>query len=301
MLSESQIEQYLDQGYLILPNFFTRSELSVVEADIDQLVDNLANKLKKFGKLTNIHSDKGFLDRLTALEKECPGASVKLHMQGLLTRGIAHLWSSKKLLDLVETFIGSDIVGHPVWNIRSKTPINPLVTVPWHQDCAYLAPESRHTLQPTAWIPLVDANHENGCLQIIPGQHQSEYEHRKERETGHEHSWYLTVDEHNLPNGEIVTCEMPKGSVLLLNQLIPHRSTENYSNGIRWSLDLRWQNPALPAGAGNKKCIPMRSSSDPTFTQQWQDLTEMNRNSQATEPGTEIDNSYMNRWDKTQE
>ena len=38
----------------------------------------------------------------------------------------------------------------------------------------------------------------------------------------------------------IVTCEVPFGSVLLLNNLIPHKSTENYSQNIRWSLDLRW-------------------------------------------------------------
>jgi len=32
---------------------------------------------------------------------------------------------------------------------------------------------------------------------------------------------------------------MPLGSLLLINQLIPHRSTENLSDKIRWSVDLR--------------------------------------------------------------
>ena len=277
--------------------FFSEHELAQVQKDLEQLIDDLARKLKAKGKLTNLHTDKDFFTRLTALEEDCPGTSVKLHTQGILTPGIAQLWSSPKLLDLVETFIGSDIVGHPVWNIRSKTPLNPLATVPWHQDCAYLSPESRHTLQPTAWIPLVDANEENGCLQVIPGNHQTEYHHRMERETGHKHSWYLTIDQEHLPSSSFVTCEMKRGDLLLINQLIPHRSTENFSKIIRWSLDLRWQDPKLPAGVGNKRCVKMRSSSEPNFAQDWQELAFMNRNSLASEPGTEIDNSYMSRWE----
>ena len=45
---------------------------------------------------------------------------------------------SKKLLDMVENWVGKDISGHPVWNIRSKTPQTARMTVPWHQDSAYL-------------------------------------------------------------------------------------------------------------------------------------------------------------------
>ena len=299
MLTQSQEEQYRTNGYLLLPGFFSCEELDPVEADINRLVDNLARKLKNRGKLENLHSDKGFESRLTVMEQDCPGASVKLHVQGFLTREIAKLWSSPRLLDVIEQLIGPDIVGHPVWNLRSKTPLNPLATVPWHQDCAYLAPESRHTLQPTAWIPLVDANRENGCLQVIAGKHSEEYPHRMENETGHDKSWYLLIEDDDLPPGEVVTCEMTRGSVLLLNQLVPHRSTENYSQNIRWSLDFRWQDPALPAGAGNKRMVPMRKAADPDFTQDWQDLAMMDRNNNLAEPGTEIDNSWTGRWKRT--
>ena len=35
---------------------------------------------------------------------------------------------------------------------------------------------------------------------------------------------------------DIATCEVPFGGILFLNNAIPHRSLENYSNKIRWSL-----------------------------------------------------------------
>ena len=33
-------------------------------------------------------------------------------------------------------------------------------------DCAYLDNQSYSVLQPTAWIPLLDANEKNGCMQV---------------------------------------------------------------------------------------------------------------------------------------
>ena len=43
------------------------------------------------------------------------------------------LWSNPRLLNVVEQLIGPDIMGHPVWNLRTKTPQNEATTVPWHQ------------------------------------------------------------------------------------------------------------------------------------------------------------------------
>lgn len=54
------------------------------------------------------------------------------------------------------------------------------------------------------------------------------------------------------PEENGVVCEVPLGSVLLLNNLIPHRSLDNMSNAVRWSLDLRWQDPGQPTGFPDK-------------------------------------------------
>ncbi len=61
-------------------------------------------------------------------------------------------------------------------------------------------------------------------------------------------TWYVELPEQEMastleiPVNEqtVATCEVPFGSVLFLNNLIPHKSLENYSQNIRWSLDLRW-------------------------------------------------------------
>jgi hypothetical protein len=69
---------------------------------------------------------------------------------------------------------------------------------------------------------------------------------------------------------DVVTCEVPLGGVLLLNNCIPHRSLENYSDKTRWSLDLRWQDPRKSAGFYNlKEPILMRKADDPNYKIDW--------------------------------
>ena len=309
-LSESQLRQYDADGFLIVHNVFTKKELEPLQAEINQLVDDLARRLQKAGKITDLHEDKGFYERLTALEKDFPGAAVLIHIGGILKPALAAVWSSPNLLDMVEQLLGPEILGHPVWNLRSKTPTNPLATVPWHQDTAYLMAGAEHTFQPTAWIPLIDADAQNGTLQILKGGHKfgKVFKHQLENKKASKASWYLYIDEADLPAGEWVTCNMPMGSVLLLNQLVPHRSTENYSDRIRWSVDLRWQRPGERTGIeGVKDPILMRTAKDPSYKIDWEEWENTSRNrieigmaDKAVEMKDEfnvmVSGPWMDRW-----
>ncbi len=70
---------------------------------------------------------------------------------------------------------------------------------------------------------------------------------------------------------DVVTCEVPFGGMLLLNNCIPHRSLENYSDKIRWSMDLRWQDPKKSVGFyGLKDCVTMRKAGDPNYKINWE-------------------------------
>jgi hypothetical protein len=304
-LTDVQLRQFRDDGFVIVPNFFSTQQLQPVMEWINGLVDELAERLVAAGKICDTHAGEGFYTRLTRLEQEFPGAAVLIHIQGVLGQALADLWGSPPLLDVIEQILGPEIVGHPVWNLRSKTPLNPLATVPWHQDTAYMAPGAEHTLQPTAWIPLIDADRVNGTLQVLRGGHRSGrvFRHQPERTHGHEKSWYLRIADQDMPEGEIVTCEMPMGSLLLINQLIPHRSTENYSDKIRWSVDLRWQRPDEPTGFDQiKECILMRTARDPHYRIDWTAWACKNRiadamDQKAADPfDATVTGPWLHRW-----
>jgi len=191
------------------------------------------------------------------------------------------VWAHPQLMAVAQQLLGphSDIVGHPVWNLRCKTPerlSQGQATVPWHQDNAYLGEESWDKLQLTAWVPLVDTNATNGCMQLVKGAH------RHGGTTTHAccvgGTWYVETTPRQIEatlgvnmTTDVVTCPVKYGSVLLLNNVIPHRSLPNYSDGIRWSLDLRWQRGGEPNGFHSLKPSLLMKAADAPYdgTVQW--------------------------------
>ncbi|CAF0803587.1 unnamed protein product [Adineta steineri] len=283
-LTQDEFYQFFEDGFVVKHNLLKQDQLQSTIHGIERVVDELAQELYQAGKIQDLHENDGFYQRLTAIDAQFPGAAVLLHKRGVLPQEIASLWSNETLLSVAQQLLGPDIAGHPVWNLRSKVPNQEQVTVPWHQDTAYLNKECWNILQVTAWIPLLDANKENGCLQLLRGGHRPGLTCQHNCCTGG--TWYVEVPVEemektlNIPVNEqtIVTCEVPFGSVLFLNNLIPHKSMENYSKNIRWSLDLRWQNPNEPNGFyGLKDNILMTKSDDKNFKPDWNEWSKINR------------------------
>lgn len=262
-LSHKEHTQFFDDGFVVVHGILPESALHEAIRSVEGLVDDLADRLFLGGLINETFATAGFYERLTLIERAYPHASVLLHKHGVLPRGIQKVWSHPNLMQAAVQILGTDvdIYGHPVWNLRCKTPEEHSAgqaTVPWHQDNAYLDEESWDRLQLTAWVPLLDANVSNGCMQVVRGAH------RPGGTVAHAccvgGTWYVetTPEEIEAALGadmerDVVTCEVPFGSVLLLNNLVPHRSLPNYSPSIRWSLDLRWQRGGEPNGFGGIK------------------------------------------------
>jgi hypothetical protein len=82
-------------------------------------------------------------------------------------------------------------------------------------------------------------------------------------------------------------------------QLIPHRSTENFSEQIRWSVDLRWQRPGEPSGfEAVQECILMRTARDPTYQIDWTHWAKQNRIADALDqkPADPFDPTVTGPW-----
>ena len=84
MISQSQIEQYNDEGYTIVENVFSSDELNPILDEFEEIVDDYANKAFEAGKITDKHSDKDVFKRLAALEYDFKGSSVLIHHRGEL-------------------------------------------------------------------------------------------------------------------------------------------------------------------------------------------------------------------------
>ena len=74
-------------------------------------------------------------------------------------------------------------------------------------------------------------------------------------------------------------------TMIFLNEtLFSIFSLLNRSDEIRWSLDLRWQNPKLPTGFfGLKDCVVMRTAENPNMEIDWETFDNTDRHQAAFE------------------
>ncbi|XP_069114957.1 phytanoyl-CoA dioxygenase domain-containing protein 1 homolog [Argopecten irradians] len=312
-LPEDMIKQFFTEGFVVVEDFFKTEELEACKDAIRRLIDEMALKLYNAGKIKKLYTELGFYERLTAIEKEFPGANIVLHKLGAMPLEIQQLWSNERLLNVIEQLIGPDIIGHPVWNLRTKTPQNEATTVPWHQDVGYLDNSSYTVLQPTAWIPLLDTDENNGCMQMMSKGHKTGK--IATHQCCHGGTWYVMLEEEEMKKSLDIDvendkqiCPIPYRGMLLFNNLIPHRSLPNMSKQIRWSFDLRWQRPSEPVGFyGIKEGILMRSSKDPDMKIDWEEFNGLNRHVKAQEAVTgqdvneefdiTIQGPWMKKWE----
>lgn len=306
-LSPQQLQQYFTEGWVIVDGILPTNILEGAIDSVKHLVDDIADRLFSKGKIVDRCKDASFQQRLIQLEEQFKHANVLLHKNGVLPLGIQQVWAHSSLMAVANQILGSDndIMGHPVWNLRCKTPENLSLgqaTVPWHQDNAYLDEECWDKLQVTAWVPLVDTNTHNGCMQVVRGAHASGITANHACCVGG--TWYTEVTPEELEatlgcdmGKDIVTCEVPLGSVLFLNNLIPHRSMANKSDGVRWSLDLRWQRGGEPNGFNRvKDSILMKPAGD--FAEwdgkvNWGDWATVERTSLQVKAMSEEDRSTV--------
>ncbi|XP_074642815.1 uncharacterized protein LOC141900020 isoform X2 [Tubulanus polymorphus] len=282
-LSEEQIKHYFEEGYVIVRDYLTPDELEPCKRGIAEIVDGLAKKLFRHGKISELHEEAGVFHRLTLLEQDFPGAFALIFKAGELHQSFRDLWENEKLLNMVEQLIGPEVSGHPVWNLRPKVPQNSATTVPWHQDSAYFSEDSYGHLIPTTWIPFLDTDSRNGGMQVLKRGHQ------KGIVVDHtccwEDTWYLETSEQEMKANidakfpdDVITCEVPYGGFLLFNNIIPHRSLPNNSNDVRWSIDLRWQSPKKPWGFYNiQEGAAMRDKNGKKIAVDWKKFMSVNR------------------------
>lgn len=287
MLSEEQLRQFFEQGYVVVRDYFQPEELAPCLEAVSELVENLAQKLAAAGKITDLHREEGVYTRLTKLEQDYPGASVLLFKEGKLPQAFMDLWTHERLLNMVEQLIGPEVAGHPVWNLRIKPPVKDpaqdRMTVPWHQDSAYFSEDSYDHMVVTTWIPFLDTHEQNGGMQVVKGGH------RKGRVARHtccvEDTWFVSLSEEDMEKTldvdvkrDTVMCEVPFGGFLLFNNMTPHRSVPNVSDKVRWSVDLRWQSPKENWGFYNIAAgVPMRSAAEPNISPNWEKFLSINR------------------------
>lgn len=226
LLSLEQIEAFHRDGYVLLEDVISESELAPIEEVYQQFMR---------GEVTGMGRD--FCDMSGPYTRAFEDFQI---VNAVLPR----VYKPELVGNIYERrarSISQQLVGATATldydQFLAKRPRKGGAKFAWHQDLGYWPQTPTETLTATVSLALDDARDDNGCLQVVPGSHREPRlrPHRPmirtnpttgAREEGHTLTIELT------PQDEIVSLPVKRGSVSVHNERIVHGSPGNSSD--RW-------------------------------------------------------------------
>jgi ectoine hydroxylase-related dioxygenase (phytanoyl-CoA dioxygenase family) len=212
-LTSEQINFFNTNGYIILRNIVSESDIIDAKISFDKL-------MKRFSEECNINyeSYKNTICQLRDLWRYEPVFE-------------------KFTLDSILPNIASKLMGRPAARLLHDHLINkPLgnsSTVPWHQDYPYWPVD--HSFGLSTWLPLDKVDSNSGALEVIKGSHLC----GEEKPVDFINESRVEFDNH--PKKEVL--EVNTGDVVFLHSLTWHKTGPNHSMPFRRAYINLWIPP----------------------------------------------------------
>lgn len=252
ILTNQQLTQYHSDGFLVIENFKSAEECATLRERALELVAKFdpADYISIFSTREQTRtSDDYFLDSGDKIrfffEEEAFDAEGRLRQSK--ERSINKIGHALHDLDpIFNRFSRTTDLAALVSDLGYTQPLlvqsmyifkQPNIggEVTCHQDATFL-----YTEPPSItglWFALEDATLENGCLWAIPGGHQRGLKSRFLRAEGGG-TRFENYDSSAWPSDQLIPLEVKKGTLIILNGLIPHMSLINRSPRSRHAYTL---------------------------------------------------------------
>ena len=225
-LTEQEIQQYSEQGYLVLNDFLTEQEVATLDDWFEHFIT---------GKEPNMGRD--FCDMSqpygTPVEEfRLVNAVLPSRYRKELEDNVFMKVASTVAKQLYST--GSTMVDYD--QFLAKKPGQEQAQFAMHQDLGYW-PKTKNTWTATFSLALTDSDVENGCLVVIPGTNREpelrkhvpvDYSGTGDLESNRDQSHTLTIE--SLETDVPVYLPVKRGSVTIHDERIVHGSGGNSSD-----------------------------------------------------------------------
>ena len=202
LLSEDQIKQYNQKGYISPIQALTKNQAQEVKEEIEFIENKWPNELKNLGR----------------------------NYPHLISPILDNVVRNSNILDAVESIIGKNILACGT-TLFIKEP-DERGFVSFHQDAKYIGLEPHNWV--TAWVAITDANENNGCMKMWPGTHKQELKYHNEKfdyNSGNLLTRGQTVE--NVPLEKTESVILTEGQMSLHHPRIVHGSGINKSKKRR--------------------------------------------------------------------
>ena len=214
-MNDSRKSFFNDNGYFLAKKLFKEPTISVLEEEFDKII----SQLKQSGENINARWG-GYVSKETDVKN-----SQVLHTHNVQSFSsiMLDMVQDKNLLNLVETFIGPDIVLHHTKLFLKPPKVGS--AFPLHQDWSYF-PTQNNTMI-AAMIHISDSTEEMGCLRLVPGSNKLG---KIKNSDGHS---FVRKIHNKYPLESVTPIEAKKGDVLFFHSFTIHGSMPNKSERPR--------------------------------------------------------------------
>jgi ectoine hydroxylase-related dioxygenase (phytanoyl-CoA dioxygenase family) len=215
-LTPAQLAQYVDLGYLVVPDLFDADEAAAMRFELERM-----------------HRSGRFWD--ASLQPDGSPAGVNLHCMGMGER--SPLFGAL-MLEPRMVALARELVGDPLVFQQDQILLKPARVgrgTGWHQDNAYFG-HPDPTRGVGIWIAIHPATIANGTMQVIPRSHRAAVRHALAGGTA-----YLQ-EAAEVCEGEAVAIELAPGGALLFNNGVLHCTKDNLSDAPRAAIALHYVN-----------------------------------------------------------
>ena len=208
-LTDDQIKQFEEDGFLFPYDVYTPEDAAVLYAKYAKLEETLGEE---------------------------PQKRFRIKAQ-LPFPWLCDVVRHPRLLDAVEDLIGPDILcwGSAFFTKKANDPR----FISWHTDSFIYGFEPAETV--TAWLGFNDSTLESGCLKYIPGSHRTTAQHEIRPDPNNLASLGQNVID--VPEDKAVDAVLRAGQVVFHHESVVHSSMPNRSNHPRIGFSIHYVAP----------------------------------------------------------
>ncbi|MDI6536824.1 phytanoyl-CoA dioxygenase family protein [Pantoea ananatis] len=217
MIEQWQVDQYHQQGFLVVEHVLTSEEIAALQHDFDQWVEESRSQSAPWG---NTQDGRSRFDIESDHSADHPSLR-RVSSPNDISAAYRHAALQSRMAHIAGQLIGGSGARYHHSKINSKLP-HTATKVEWHQDFLF-TPHSNDDIV-TALLMVSEVTPENGPLNVVPGSHRGPlYSHWQDgRFTGAVEP-AVVKEQCQQPSA----CFGPSGSVCFMHTRLLHASSPN--------------------------------------------------------------------------
>jgi phytanoyl-CoA hydroxylase len=232
--SQAAVNFYEDNGFVIVKNFYPAEDLQDFKTEVKNIIN--AHLIKAGIQEMDSTNDDILSNGILALEEKDHEYVAAIYDTIFQSPSFFRILGNRTTESYIKELLHIDS-GHALYGFTNRCRIDPPKdnrrTYGWHQEVFYTVPRGSYI---QTWAPLIfDTTFENGTIEVAVGSHKEKIA----KQTWNESAGIATqilIDDNVVNKYEQRVVEMKVGEILFFSGFLAHRSGNNISQQVRYSL-----------------------------------------------------------------